>query len=58
MTVYITRSRAHTIATGLLSRAIASFRVEPFVQLHRDGSASHGYRVALFSRLGNFEGWA
>ena len=32
-------------------------RVQPHIHLNRDGSADHGYRVALHSPGGTFCGW-
>lgn len=35
----------------------AIFDVQPHMHLNRDGSADHGYRVALFSPGGTRLGW-
>jgi hypothetical protein len=58
MRLYISPKGASKAGIDHLSRFITSFRVEPFVKLHRDGSASHCYRVALINSLGFFAGWA
>jgi hypothetical protein len=55
--VFINKKKARKAGESALNIRVTDFRVQPFVKLHRDGSASNGYRVALFTRHGHFEGY-
>lgn len=56
--LFITAKRAREAGLAGLSDHITRFRIEPTIQQHHDGSASHGYRVHLFTRAGAFAGFA
>lgn len=58
MQLFISRKSAARAAAKRTGIATPFFDVRPFVKLHKDGSASHCYRVALFTRTHCFAGWA
>lgn len=58
MQLYLTRKSAERAASKRTGIATPFHSIRPFMKLHRDGSATHCYRVALFTRSHTFAGWA
>lgn len=65
MTLFINKKKArklgeaylqHMLKEGL-SHVVTHMEVRPHVNLNRDGSAEHCYRVATFNRFGSFAGY-
>lgn len=57
MQLFISPKSAAAAGQQRLDKAARWFRVYPFVKLHKDGSASHCFRVALFTKYNTFIGW-
>lgn len=60
--LFISRGKARAAGERAIIKAArrgqpALFTVQPHVHLNHDGSADHGYRVALFSPGGTRLGW-
>lgn len=58
MQLFISRKSAESAAKKRTGTSTPFHAVQSFIKLHRDGSATHCYRVALFTRTHMFAGWA